>query len=57
VVIFVAAAVLTPPDVISQIMLAVPILILYEISIWICKSVTKKREQEMELNDAAVNEA
>jgi sec-independent protein translocase protein TatC len=57
VVIFVAAAVLTPPDVISQIMLAVPILILYEISIWICKSVTKKREQEMELNGAAVNEA
>lgn len=30
---FVAAAILTPPDVISQVLLAVPIIILYEISI------------------------
>ena len=30
---FVAAAILTPPDVISQVMLATPIIILYEISI------------------------
>jgi sec-independent protein translocase protein TatC len=57
VVIFLVAAVLTPPDVISQIMLAVPILILYEISIWICKSVTRKREKELNLNEPAVNEA
>jgi sec-independent protein translocase protein TatC len=56
VLIFVVAAVLTPPDVISQIMLAVPILILYEISIWISKSVTKKRERELTLNEPAVNE-
>ena len=33
IVIFIVAAILTPPDVISQIMLAVPILALYEISI------------------------
>ncbi|KPJ86215.1 MAG: hypothetical protein AMS17_13510 [Spirochaetes bacterium DG_61] len=57
VLIFVVAAVLTPPDVISQIMLAVPILILYEISIWICKSVTKKREKELNLSEPAVTEA
>jgi sec-independent protein translocase protein TatC len=57
VVIFVTAAVLTPPDVISQIMLAVPILILYEISIWICISVTRKREKEMNINEPAANEA
>ena len=30
---FIAAAILTPPDVISQVMLAVPVIILYEISI------------------------
>ncbi|NDA07976.1 MAG: twin-arginine translocase subunit TatC, partial [Alphaproteobacteria bacterium] len=30
---FVAAAILTPPDVISQVMLAVPVILLYELSI------------------------
>ena len=30
---FIAAAILTPPDVISQVMLATPIILLYEISI------------------------
>jgi len=30
---FIAAAILTPPDVISQVLLAVPVIILYEISI------------------------
>ena len=30
---FIAAAVLTPPDVISQVGLAVPLLLLYELSI------------------------
>jgi len=30
---FVAAALLTPPDVITQVMLAVPVILLYEISI------------------------
>lgn len=56
VVIFVVAAVLTPPDVISQIMLAVPILLLYEISIWICKSVTRKREEQEKMGEPAVSE-
>jgi sec-independent protein translocase protein TatC len=39
----VAAAILTPPDVISQIMLAVPIIILYEISILSAKFVERQR--------------
>ena len=56
VVIFIVAAVLTPPDVISQIMLAVPILLLYEISIWICKSVTRKREEQEKMGEPAVSE-
>ncbi|MCG6857757.1 MAG: twin-arginine translocase subunit TatC [Salaquimonas sp.] len=41
---FIAAAVLTPPDPISQISLAVPTLLLYEISILSAKRVEKKRQ-------------
>ncbi|HEY4774640.1 MAG TPA: twin-arginine translocase subunit TatC [Xanthobacteraceae bacterium] len=39
---FVIAAVLTPPDVISQLALAVPLLVLYEGSIWAVRLVEKK---------------
>ena len=35
--IFIIAAILTPPDLISQIAMAIPLIILYEISIWITK--------------------
>ncbi len=35
VLIFIVAAVLTPPDVISQMLLAIPLLFLYEVSIWV----------------------
>jgi sec-independent protein translocase protein TatC len=48
---FAAAAVLTPPDVISQISLAVPLIILYELSIVSCRLVEKaraKREAELD---------
>lgn len=38
VLIFIIAAILTPPDVISQIMLALPLLILYELSIMLSKT-------------------
>jgi sec-independent protein translocase protein TatC len=37
VLIFVVAAVLTPPDVLSQILMAIPLIALYEISIWVSK--------------------
>lgn len=47
--VFVVAAVLTPPDPISQISLALPIILLYEISIYMAKLVERKRaEQEAE---------
>lgn len=42
----VIAAVLTPPDVVSQIMLSIPILILFELSILICKVVKPKGQAE-----------
>ncbi|WP_425475984.1 twin-arginine translocase subunit TatC [Mesorhizobium yinganensis] len=43
---FIVAAVLTPPDPMSQIGLAVPTIILYEVSIWAARFVEKKREEE-----------
>lgn len=43
---FVAAAILTPPDVISQIGLALPTILLYEISIYSVMMVEKKRGDE-----------
>ena len=46
------AAVLTPPDPISQIGLALPTLILYEISIQCVKMVEKKRAEEEALREA-----
>ncbi len=43
---FVAAAVLTPPDPVSQIGLAIPTLLLYEISIYSVRLVERKRADE-----------
>lgn len=43
---FVVAAVLTPPDPVSQIGLALPTILLYEISIWTARMIERKREQE-----------
>ena len=51
VVMFVVAAVLTPPDIVSQTCLAIPLIILYEVSIISCRMVEKaraKREAEEE---------
>ncbi len=47
VVMFLAAAIITPPDVFSQTMVAIPLLFLYEISIFISKVVVKKREKRL----------
>ena len=41
--VFIVAAVLTPPDPISQISLAIPTILLYELSIYAVKLVAKKR--------------
>ncbi len=51
VVVLVLAAVITPPDIISQVIVAIPIMGLYEISIYISKVVVKrelKKEKENE---------
>ncbi len=51
--VFVIAAVLTPPDVISQLMLAVPMLLLYELSVFSVRHVEKKRLAKKAADDAA----
>ena len=48
---FVAAAVLTPPDPMSQIGLAVPIILLYEVSIWCARLVERGREKREQEDD------
>ncbi|HVX99664.1 MAG TPA: twin-arginine translocase subunit TatC [Pseudorhodoplanes sp.] len=50
---FVIAAVLTPPDVISQMSLAVPLLLLYEGAVWSVKLVEKKAQEEVAARQAA----
>ncbi len=42
--VFVLAALLTPPDVISQVLMAVPMMILYEISIYVCAAAYNKEK-------------
>lgn len=49
IIILVIAAVVTPPDVASQILMTIPIYGLYEVGIWIAKRVEKKREAETKL--------
>jgi sec-independent protein translocase protein TatC len=43
---FVVAAILTPPDVVSQTFMALPALLLYGVSIFIAKRIEKRREQQ-----------
>ncbi len=48
VLVFIVAAALTPgPDVFSQIMMAAPMLVLYELSVWITHFVGKRREAKV----------
>ncbi len=51
--VFVLAAVLTPPDVVSQLSLAIPTLLLYEISVYLVQIVEKRRAAEEAARDAA----
>ena len=46
VIIFIVAAVITPPDPISQIGLAIPLMFLYEISILIIKYLEKNKNDK-----------
>jgi sec-independent protein translocase protein TatC len=51
VVVLVLAAVITPPDIISQIIVTIPIMGLYEISIYISKVVVKRQLKKEKKNE------
>jgi sec-independent protein translocase protein TatC len=44
--------VVTPPDVVSQIALAVPMCLLYEIGIVVAQAVSKRRKAEPDLKES-----
>jgi sec-independent protein translocase protein TatC len=46
VVVLILAAIITPPDVASQVIVAIPILVLYEISIKVSRMVIKKQKKD-----------
>ncbi|WP_350290846.1 twin-arginine translocase subunit TatC [uncultured Croceitalea sp.] len=53
VIVLILSAVITPPDVASQIVVAIPVLILYQVSIYISKLVLKREvKKEKELKNA-----
>jgi sec-independent protein translocase protein TatC len=53
----VVAAIITPPDPLSQLSLAIPIILLYEISIWLAVLTERKRkEKEDELDEELAGE-
>ncbi|MEM6261035.1 MAG: twin-arginine translocase subunit TatC [Bacteroidota bacterium] len=49
VILLVMAAIITPPDVLSQILIFLPLVILYEFSVMICVVVNRKRDKEIGL--------
>lgn len=51
--VFAAAAVLTPPDPVSQIGLGVPLLLLFEVSVWLVSAMEKKRAEERDSDSAS----
>lgn len=57
VIVFTVAAILTPPDVISQIGLAIPLLVLYEVSIFLARMVERQRAERQAAEQAAENAA
>lgn len=53
---FVAAAVITPPDPITQVLLAVPLILLYEMSILLAKVVYRRRQRAAESATSELDE-
>lgn len=47
VLILILAAIITPPDVVTQFLIGIPVFFLYEVSILIAARMTKKREKEL----------
>jgi len=49
--IFVAAAIITPPDIVSQVLLGVPMVLLFELSIALAKGQERRRAKRLDLED------
>ena len=52
--VFVVAAIMTPPDVLSQVALALPLYALYEASIWSVRLIEKQRADEAKKAESAI---
>ncbi len=52
--VFVVAAILTPPDALSQFVLAIPLLLLFEASIWSVWLIEKRRAEDAKRAESAV---
>ena len=50
--VFIVAAILTPPDPISQISMAIPLMVLYEISVQAVRLIEKRRASAQAAKDA-----
>ncbi len=50
IIVLVLSAIITPPDIVSQIIVAIPILILYEVSIYISKIVIRNQKRREKAN-------
>ncbi len=52
-IVFVAAAILTPPDVVTQIMLALPMWLLFELTLLLQRALERNRQHQTDAKDAS----
>ena len=50
VIVLIISAIITPPDIASQVIVAIPVIILYEISIFISAAVVRKQRKKEKAN-------
>ena len=57
VIVFILAALLTPPDPMSQLLMAFPLILLYEISIWVSRLGYGRKKKSDEAWEASLDES
>jgi len=57
VLVLILAAIITPPDIISQVIVAIPMIVLYEVSIKISKVIIRKQEKEKDKENTKVQKS
>jgi sec-independent protein translocase protein TatC len=53
VVLLIISAIITPPDIFSQVLVCIPLIVLYEISVYISRSVERKRQLKLDKQEDA----